>query len=126
MLEATQPWETQAVMTRSIIDLPNGALRMYYAGREAYELDAIGVAHSYNEGLTCVKRGDLIFRPDRTSSEIGAWFDSHKVTSSHVIEHDGYYYSYSSRNCDRILDQEEQIQNEVYPMLLSCVTHGAC
>ena len=101
-MEPTLLWEKGAVMTPSVIDLPNGALRMYYAAGETYEPDAIGIAHSYDGGLTWVKHGDPIFKPDRTSGKIGVWFDSHKVTSPHVIWHDGYFYMFYAgfRNTD--------------------------
>ena len=102
VMEPTLPWEKEAVMTPSIIDLPNGALRMYYSAGETYEPDAIGIAHSYDGGLTWVKHGDPIFKPDRTSGKIGVWFDSHKVTSPHVIQHDDYFYMFYAgfRNTD--------------------------
>jgi predicted GH43/DUF377 family glycosyl hydrolase len=89
-------------MTPSIIDLPNGALRMYYAAGETYEPDAIGVAHSYDGGITWVKHGNPVFLPDRTSGVIGEWFDSHKVTSPHVLVIDGWYYMFYAafRNTD--------------------------
>jgi len=101
-MEPTLLWEKEAVMTPSIIDLPNGALRMYYSAGETYEPDAIGIAHSYDGGLTWVKHGDPIFKPDRTSGKIGVWFDSHKVTSPHVIQHDDYFYMFYAgfRNTD--------------------------
>jgi beta-1,2-mannobiose phosphorylase / 1,2-beta-oligomannan phosphorylase len=91
-------------MTPTIVDLPNDVLRMYYAGGEQYEPDAIGIAHSYDGGLTWVKHGDPIFKPDRQSGPIGVWFDSHKVTSPHVVYRpdDGYYYLFYAafRNTD--------------------------
>src|SRR5271163_4309273 len=101
---ADLPWERyDAVMTPCVIELPNDVLRMYYSAGEAYEPDAIGVAHSYDGGLTWVKHGDPIFEPDRISGEVGAWWDSYKVTSPHVIRgDDGYFYMFYAgfRNID--------------------------
>jgi hypothetical protein len=109
VLLPTLPWEQStdsyasglyAVMTPTIVDLPNDVLRMYYAAGESYEPDAIGVAHSYDGGL---KHGDPIFKPDRNSGEVGVWWDSHKVTSPHVIRgEDDYFYMFYAgfRNID--------------------------
>jgi beta-1,2-mannobiose phosphorylase / 1,2-beta-oligomannan phosphorylase len=90
VLTATLPWERyDAVMTPCVIELENDVLRMYYSGGESYEPDAIGVAHSYDGGVTWVKHGDPIFFPDPTSKH-----DKYKVTSPHVIFHDGWYYMF--------------------------------
>src|SRR5579859_2124084 len=87
-MAATLPWERyDAVMTPCVIELDNDVLRMYYSGGESYEPDAIGVAHSYDGGVTWVKHGDPIFYPDPYSSH-----DNYKVTSPHVVFHDGWYY----------------------------------
>lgn len=67
-MSATLPWERyDAVMTPCVIELENDALRMYYSGGESYEPDAIGVAHSYDGGVTWVKHGDPVFYPDPLS-----------------------------------------------------------
>ena len=90
-------------MTPTIVDLPGGALRMYYAGGETYEPDSIGVAHSYDGGHTWVKSGNPILTPDQASGKVGEWWDSYKVTSPHVIVgDDGYYYMFYAgfRNVD--------------------------
>jgi predicted GH43/DUF377 family glycosyl hydrolase len=88
IMNATLPWERyDAVMTPCVIELGNGALRMYYSAGDAYEPDAIGVAHSYDGGYTWVKHGDPVLYPDPTSAH-----DNHKVTSPHVVFHDGWYY----------------------------------
>lgn len=81
-------WERyDAVMTPCVVELGNDTLRMYYSAGEAYEPDAIGVAHSYDEGKTWVKYGDPVFYPDPTSSS-----DNYKVTSPHILLYDGWYY----------------------------------
>jgi len=74
-------------MTPCIIELANDVLRMYYSGGDSYEPDAIGVAHSYDGGVTWVKHGDPVFFPDPYSP-----YDSYKVDSPHVVFHDGWYY----------------------------------
>jgi hypothetical protein len=80
-------------MTLTLMEIPNGALRMYYAASEAYEPDAIDVVHFYDGDFTWVKHGDAIFSPDTTSGEVVVWWDSFNVTSPHVIcGDDGYYY----------------------------------
>jgi hypothetical protein len=85
---ADLPWERyDAVMSPNVIELPNGVLRMYYSGGDWYEPDAIGAAHSYDGGITWVKHGDPIFYPDPTSQH-----DNYKVTSPHVLFHDGWFY----------------------------------
>ena len=61
-------------MTPCVIELENDVLRMYYSGGESYEPDAIGVAHSYDGGVTWVKHGDPIFYPDPLSLD-----DNYKV-----------------------------------------------
>src|SRR5438874_6669030 len=74
-MSATLPWERyDAVMTPCVIELENDVLRMYYSGGESYEPDAIGVAHSYDGGVTWVKHGDPIFYPDPLSLD-----DNYKV-----------------------------------------------
>ena len=88
VMVADLAWERYiAVMTPSIIELENQVLRMYYSGGESEEPDAIGVAHSYDGGVTWVKRGDPVFLPDPTSS-----WDNFKVTAPHIVIHDGWYY----------------------------------
>ena len=74
-------------MTPCVIELANDVLRMYYSGGDSYEPDAIGVAHSYDGGVTWVKHGDPVFFPDPYSP-----YDSYKVDSPHVVFHDGWYY----------------------------------
>ena len=85
---ADLPWERyDAVMTPCVIELENDVLRMYYSAGEWYEPDAIGVAHSYDGGMTWVKHGNPVLYPDPTSGH-----DNYKVTSPHVLFHDGWYY----------------------------------
>lgn len=99
----TLPWELSAVMTPTIVELPNDVLRMYYSAGETYEPDAIGVAHSYDGGMTWAKHGNPIFVPDKSSGKVGVWWDSYKVTSPHVIHgDDGYFYMFYAgfRNVD--------------------------
>jgi hypothetical protein len=82
------PWERyDAVMTPCVIELANDVLRIYCSVGEGYELDAIGVAHSYDGGITWVKHGNPVFSPDPSSGH-----DNHKVTSPHVLVHEGWYY----------------------------------
>src|SRR5271170_6349453 len=85
---ADLPWERyDAVMTPCVVELPNDVLRMYYSAGEWYEPDAIGVAHSYDGGMTWVKHGNPVFYPDPSSGH-----DNYKVTSPHVLVHEGWYY----------------------------------
>jgi len=87
-MTADLPWERyDAVMTPCVVELPNDVLRMYYSAGEWYEPDAIGVAHSYDGGMTWVKHGNPVFYPDPTSGH-----DNYKVTSPHVLFHEGWYY----------------------------------
>jgi beta-1,2-mannobiose phosphorylase / 1,2-beta-oligomannan phosphorylase len=82
------PWErSDAVMTPCVIILPNDVLRMYYSAGEWFGPDVIGVAHSYDGGMTWVKHAEPVFYPDPTSQ-----WDNLKVNSPHVLYHDGYYY----------------------------------
>lgn len=46
VMVADLSWERDAIMTPCVLELDNDVLRMYSA-RKWYELDAIGVAHSY-------------------------------------------------------------------------------
>jgi len=88
IMVADLSWERyDAVMTPCVIELENDVLRMYYSAGEAYEPDAIGVAHSYDGGATWVKHGDPVFYPDPESAS-----DNFKVTSPHMIVRDGWYY----------------------------------
>src|SRR6266516_4119533 len=85
---ADLPWERyDAVMTPCVLELNSDVLRMYYSAGEWYEPDAIGVAHSYDGGTTWVKHRNPVFYPDPTSKH-----DNYKVTSPHVLYHDGWYY----------------------------------
>ena len=88
VMVADLPWERyDAVMTPCVIELANDVLRMYYSAGEWYEPDAIGVAHSYDGGITWVKHGNPVFYPDPSSGH-----DNYKVTSPHVLVHEGWYY----------------------------------
>jgi beta-1,2-mannobiose phosphorylase / 1,2-beta-oligomannan phosphorylase len=88
VMRADLPWERFiAVMTPSVIEVENDVLRMYYSGGEAEEPDSIGVAHSYDGGITWVKHGDPVFLPDPSSN-----YDNFKVTAPHIIINDGWYY----------------------------------
>lgn len=101
VMTADLSWERfSAVMTPCVIELPNGVLRMYYSGGEWYEPDAIGAAHSYDGGSTWVKQGDPILYPDPTSKH-----DNYKVSSPHVLFHDGWYYLFycGFRGCPSVI-----------------------
>lgn len=70
-------------MTPCVLELDNDVLTMYYSAGEWYEPPAIGVAHSYDSGITWVKHGNPVFYPDPTSK-----YDHCKVTSPHVLYYD--------------------------------------
>jgi len=88
VMVADLPWERyDAVMNPSVIELENDVLRMYYSAGESDKADAIGVAHSYDGGMTWVKHGNPVLHPDSTSKH-----DNFKVTSPHILFHDGWFY----------------------------------